>query len=215
MKEITKNESYENSGLDIRTVKIEEIDQEGSSLDVLRFFVIGKGGKILTAGIKKKDILYHAGMNVPVSELTELALADKKQKKRFYYKKYKIMMQDINENKISKIGKRRINAVKMWLEQDIPYKDIANELNVDECTIFRDIKYFKKIETGKIREFLTAKTLPGKKPIENYVKIKVKQIRKDYKYSYRKISKLLKEEGIIISYTAVSNILNDKYIKSV
>ena len=65
-----------------RTVKIEKIDMKGNG-NSFRFFVLSASGKVLTAKVNKSHEGYSAGMEVPVSELSELGVASQKQLARY------------------------------------------------------------------------------------------------------------------------------------
>ena len=65
-----------------RTVKIEKIDMKGNG-NSFRFFVLSASGKILTAKINKSHEGFSAGMEVPVSDLSELGVASQKQLARY------------------------------------------------------------------------------------------------------------------------------------
>ena len=65
-----------------RTVKIEKIDQKGNG-NSFRFFVLSASGKVLTAKVNKSHEGYSAGMEIPVSDLSELGIASQKQLARY------------------------------------------------------------------------------------------------------------------------------------
>ena len=65
-----------------RTVKIEKIDMKGNG-NSFRFFVLSASGKVLTAKINKSHEGYSAGMEIPVSDLSELGVANQKQLARY------------------------------------------------------------------------------------------------------------------------------------
>ena len=65
-----------------RTVKIEKIDMKGNG-NSFRFFVLSASGKVLTAKINKSHEGYSAGMEIPVSDLSELGVASQKQLARY------------------------------------------------------------------------------------------------------------------------------------
>jgi hypothetical protein len=65
-----------------RTVKIEKIDMRGNGHS-FRFFVLSASGKVLTAKINKSHEGYSAGMEIPVSDLSELGVASQKQLARY------------------------------------------------------------------------------------------------------------------------------------
>jgi hypothetical protein len=65
-----------------RTVKIEKIDMKGNG-NSFRFFVLSASGKVLTAKVNKSHEGYSAGMEIPVSDLSELGVASQKQLARY------------------------------------------------------------------------------------------------------------------------------------
>jgi hypothetical protein len=65
-----------------RTVKIEKIDMKGNGHS-FRFFIMSASGKVLTAKINKSHEGYSAGMEIPVSDLSELGVASQKQLARY------------------------------------------------------------------------------------------------------------------------------------
>jgi hypothetical protein len=65
-----------------RTVKIEKIDVKGNGSS-FRFFVLSASGKVLTAKINKSHEGYSAGMEIPVSDLSELGVANQRQLARY------------------------------------------------------------------------------------------------------------------------------------
>ena len=65
-----------------RTVRIEKIDMKGNG-NSFRFFVLSASGKVLTAKINKSHVGYSAGMEIPVSDLSELGIANQKQLARY------------------------------------------------------------------------------------------------------------------------------------
>jgi hypothetical protein len=65
------------------TVKIEKFDLLGKGRS-FRFFVLSPSGEVLTAKINKNHADYKVGMEVPVSELSLLDVANERQLARFH-----------------------------------------------------------------------------------------------------------------------------------
>jgi len=215
-------------------IEISEIYTKGSY--TFSFFWLDNEGKLFIVKVnipswRYDDNCYNSGSLIPKDKVLSMKEGTPFQKDCYYKRikkkqlkslkrmgsqllleKSKILESIINENrnKITPKGQRRINAVQLRIKTKT-YSEIANELHVDISTICRDIGYLIKIENDRLLEFLTDKPhKPGKKPITESIKAKVKKMREEHKWSYREISKQLKKQGITISYTAVLNIIKEK-----
>jgi len=215
-------------------IEISEIYTKGR--DTFSFFWFDKEGKFFIVKVdiplyRDDDNRYSSGSLIPKDKVLSMEEGTPFQKD-CYYKRikkkqlktlqrmgYQLLLEksknlesviNENRNKITPKGQRRINAVQLRIKAKT-YSEIANDLHVNVSTICRDIGYLKRIENDRLLEFLTDKPHnPGKKPITESIKEKVKKMREEHKWSCREISKQLKKQGTTVSYTAVHKIIKEK-----